>query len=470
MILLEDLEPHARCVRRLLTTGIRRDISSLTEPEPRLPLSLVDWHSENSKFNAGPYLTSVITLDWIVAKILGRKVVGDFTKYSALKKEFTSLKTSLGVDLPDAKARIGQNENDQVPFSYKTAEIDLIHDEFGRIFPSSVCYLLSQFEPYVSLIGMRTGDGTFGLEFQHWYFLRSRRPPQGGPYGVNAETEYQEWLLELLARPGARTESEFEQSLSVVESFKQDNLAFNIAFQRAYFLAWLEFKEYKEGEKAALEGRPEIDIDKLAFDEDQPDLNEPLSDAEPVKEEEEEGGSALPSTPLSAEAELMNSTVEFVSAMNSLVNGWRDALWVSAVIPPASMSLGEDREGLSAWFWGGSLLDTANQSIDFTESASNRAKDLLFLIVAMITYDTRREPNTVSEFDEFWDEVIREDDLKPSPFIRRVRRAVARQILDESSKGFAARILQQQEKPYDKEKARMEIELRLKFIWKTIGL
>ena len=86
----------------------------------------------------------------------------------------------------------------------------------------------------------------------------------------------------------------------------------------------------------------------------------------------------------------------------------------------------------------------------------------------MITYDTQKDPSSTSDFNEFWDDLIHES--SPLSYIKRARRAVARQIKEDSPKGFAARILQQQEVDWDKEMAQDEIEVRLKFIWKTLGL
>ena len=164
-------------------------------------------------------------------------------------------------------------------------------------------------------------------------------------------------------------------------------------------------------------------------------------------------GSVSVGTLLSPEMHLKNSAVGFVDAMNKLVDGWADAMSVSAVIPTAELILGEDRHGLSAWFWGGTLYKTDDQVIDYSQSASNRAGDLLFLIVAMITYDTQKDPDATSDFDEFWDELIHEKD--PVSYIKRARRAINRQIKEDGPKGFASRILQQQEVDWDREKARL---------------
>src|SRR5690606_14325219 len=58
-ILLDDRDPHAVCVRRLVGSQLREDLNELGGSEPRLPLALVDWHREQAKFDDGPYLSTV---------------------------------------------------------------------------------------------------------------------------------------------------------------------------------------------------------------------------------------------------------------------------------------------------------------------------------------------------------------------------------------------------------------------------
>lgn len=62
-ILLDDRDPHAVCVRRLVSDQLSDDIADLTAAVPRLPLSLIDWHSEQAKFDTGPYISTVLGLD-----------------------------------------------------------------------------------------------------------------------------------------------------------------------------------------------------------------------------------------------------------------------------------------------------------------------------------------------------------------------------------------------------------------------
>src|SRR5205085_12695983 len=87
-LLLDDHDPSALFVRSLFSRHLKTDLKVKakeeglyglpvgTEGELRdiLPLSLVDWHGENrSKIDKGPYVASVLSLDWIVQKIIGNR-------------------------------------------------------------------------------------------------------------------------------------------------------------------------------------------------------------------------------------------------------------------------------------------------------------------------------------------------------------------------------------------------------------
>jgi hypothetical protein len=462
VILLEDGEPHARCVREVLAEGIARDIAALSADKPRLPLSLVDWHSEGAKFNEGPYLTSVLTLDWIVARVLGRKTVSDYTNYAQTKRELTDLETSLGINLTRAKQRLESNHTDQIPFGYRADEVDKLAAAFSNRYTESICYLLSQFKPYSDLIDLRQHQDSLGLEFSHWHYLNKRRGNQGTG---EADNEYHRWLEQLAGRPGdSWSEGAFEECLNNIEAMKDQNLAFNVAFQRAYVAAWLEYRKFQTHEFDEIEGDDWDYGDFGHFDEpDDLDVAEAAGEDDGDPEPDHDALSLPP-----PEEDRMASTREFVSALNTLVAGWGEILSPRCVIPEAQLDLAEGRKALSQQFWGGSLYNTANQTIDFTQTASNRATDLIFMIAAMISFDNRNEPNTTSDFYEFWNNITMNDDA-PS-FYKRIKRAVNRQIRDVNPQGFATRILAQQELDYDRELALIEVEVRLRYVWNTLGL
>ncbi len=463
VILLEDGEPHARCVREVLTEGISKDIADLFADEPRLPISLADWHSENAKFDKGPYLTSVLQLDWIVSQVLGRKNVSDYMSHNSVVLELATLQRSLALDLRPARDRVKANEQDAIPFGYTATEVNSIASAFRGLYTKSLCHMLSAFRPYKELINLRLNQGSFGLEFQHWHFLDKRRGNQPGM----ADHEYHNWITELAGRPGDDwTEDAFQEWKRSIEGLKDDNLAFNVNFQKAYFSAWLEYRKYERHEFDEVENE-EIHLpDGEYFDEVEapnPDDGSPLT--------EEDMDSEVGADPLSIPSvadNLLISTTHFVDAMNRLVDGLPDILRSNCLIPVDQLDLGNGRKSISPSFWGGSLYKTDDQTLDYTQAASDRAKDLLFMIVSMITFDNLNEPDQESVFEDFWLPLFAEDG-RPG-FLSRIKRAVDRQVRPGGQAGLGARILGQQERDYDEDLAKAEIEVRLKYVWDTIGL
>jgi len=463
LILLEDLEPHARCVREVLAPGIARDISSLTATEPRLPLSLVDWHSESAKFDSGPYLTSVMGLDWTIASILDRKVVDDYMRHATVQRELTSLKKELGVDLAGAHVRLGRNADDEVPFAYAQDEVDAIREAFRRRYTPSICHLLSELEPYRSLIRLRNANQSLGLEFQHWYYLRGRIEKN---MPGRADQEYYKWLDGLAGRPGGLSEDLFKEALKEIEDYKDGNLAFNVAFQKAYFLAWEKFSKIQDHEVDEL-APVEFDEEDLRFDEGDESLSES------VDTEQEDWSQSEEDESVPREVLIKNSAISFVEAMNQLIAGWSDVLSVDAIMSPAALNLDGGKQALLPWFWGGTLWKTDDRTIDFSQGASKRAGDLLYMIVGMIVYDRVRDPDSKSDFYEFWNELWA--DGAPS-YLKQIRRACMSQLKSArpgiAPPGFAARIIYQDpgDLDYNEDDAKVEIEVRLKHIWETLGL
>ena len=74
-ILLDDSDPVSECTRSLVGQSLKTGDSEISSN--RLPLSLIDWHSEKAKFETGPYLTTILGLDWIVSHVLDMDPIQD---------------------------------------------------------------------------------------------------------------------------------------------------------------------------------------------------------------------------------------------------------------------------------------------------------------------------------------------------------------------------------------------------------
>ena len=76
----------------------------LAATPPVLPLSLVDWHSEQARFDEGPYLTTILGSDWAVAKVLNVKPFEDPMAHDDIDKLIARLEARLGIRLPEAQS------------------------------------------------------------------------------------------------------------------------------------------------------------------------------------------------------------------------------------------------------------------------------------------------------------------------------------------------------------------------------
>ena len=81
LILLDDKDPASVCVRALVGPALSSDLTELQAEPPRIPLSLVDWHTEQAKFDKGPYVTTILALDWAITELTGAKPVQDLMNY-----------------------------------------------------------------------------------------------------------------------------------------------------------------------------------------------------------------------------------------------------------------------------------------------------------------------------------------------------------------------------------------------------
>jgi len=458
-ILLDDRDPHAVCVRELIAERLSDHADALNASPPRLPLSLVDWHSEQAKFDVGPYLCTVLGLDWIVIRALDTKPISDWTDYNAISRQITKIESRTGVNLASARARLGELQNLKISsFAYLDKDLEDIRTSFSDVWRKPIIRLLTEFQPYADLISLRVEDKSFSLQYQQWYQLYEASQKEGVT-GGHASIEYGQFLQRAaLDEQSPKGENDFLKTLKTHNKFKSDwGLAFNVVFQRAMVEGFLEYCQFSETaiNELALEDEDEdIDFGDLAFD---GDLD--LSTTEDDETDSEDAAIDQRSQErversLRVQYELRSS--EYVSALNRVV----------AEIP-ALLSLEaefETEEGDRGKFWLGSFLK-AEGGIDFTQGASTRAKDLLFIIAAMCLYDDMREPDEESDFDEFWATC---QDPAAVSVCRKVGRVLKRMTNNDASLG--GRILRSQGYSHDPEAAAVEMYHRLRYVWQAIGL
>ena len=259
------------------------------------------------------------------------------------------------------------------------------------------------------------------------------------------------------------SEDYFYSRLKSHREVKDGNLAFNVVFQRSLVNGYLEYQKVAD---AAIEELSWIEEDEAEL----PDLDlaEDLDDLEyedMLEEEDEEyddeteiEGMDLqhpPSSSLGRQA--LRRVEEYVEVLNEFVDTYPDVLSISA-----TFDRGEDAR--SAYFWAGTLRTPEGQ-IDFTQGASNRAKELLFMIAVMCLYSKQQTEDQGSSFDDFWGWIFESD--RPS-IIQRFSRSVYRFANGERS--AAGRILTSRDEEFDRDSARDEVYWRLSHVWEVMEL
>ncbi|MGW9263161.1 DNA sulfur modification protein DndB [Gordonia terrae] len=449
-ILLDDRDPHAHCTRRMLSEHLEPDIKSLDSEGSVLPLSLVDWHSEQAKFDDGPYLTTVLGLDWIVTKTLRTKPVSDWMDYAAIGKQIKLMRASLGIDLQAAVDRLEDLEDISMrPFGYHDDDIKEMSEAFCTRWKPALLHVLTAFNPYRELIELRQLNNSYNLEFQEWYRLWLTKSREKNSDGESTK-QYDKFLNRIkMDENNPRGENDFKDKLRAIESHKSENLAFNVVFQRALIEAFLAYAKLRDDDLAEMtpdweDSAGEEDFGEVVF-------------GSSADEETESAGEIL-STPdgSQSQAVVVNELLrarEFVSALNRLVERC-----------PGLLKLGFEvevnEEDETDWFWLGSLRK-AEGGIDFTQGASTRAKDILFLLSAMVIFDNITEPESVSDFSGFWDTNV---NSKIGKFSSEVSRAVTRLTKDDNG-SWANRICNTYGDESTPEYRRELIYKRLRAVW-----
>jgi DGQHR domain-containing protein len=461
-ILLDDRDPMAMSVRALLAMTQEDNLDDLQKSPPRLPLALVDWFTEQAKFDTGPYLTTVLGLDWIVSKALDTAPISDFTAYGNVLRQFAKLEARLAIYLRAARSRLQELQNVELtPFAYSDDDLDQIRDAFAAVWNKPLCCLFSEFAPYSELINQRIGGETLTLDWQEWYRLREAM--KNDRFAEKPTQDYKHFLRALTTREHPVGERTLEERLEVLESLKRDyGLAFNVVFQRALVMGGLEYLKLSGDQIAQLE-------DEYGGEEEEPDFDVDVEE----EEEEEEGEFAIREPEASDQGAIEGTQAwdaqrelaarydtrmnEFIRNMNLLLSVYPDFLRQDAMI-------GRAEDAGSHYLWAGSLRKPEG-GIDFTMSASNRASDWIFLAATMVTL--RRSSGSTLDFSALWVDL---QDVVPtsSTFIRRMRMAVKHLMTNDAS--VAGRIINARLGTSGTSRERMqEVEIRLRMLWEKIA-
>lgn len=356
-ILLDDRDPRAMCVRSLIGTKLNIGLNELrlTTP-PTLPLTLIDWHSDQAKFDDGPYITTILGLDWAIGKGFGIKSIDDPTKHDGIRELLNRLKSKLAIDLTPTIQRVEDCEHLDRPFTLNDDEMVQISSAFKESFNASFCHLLTEFEPYKTVISLRQENGTICPEFSNWYPLKIAYEKNNGS---------KEWQLleqnETNLRNIGISLITWENCLNSIIEYKKNNIAFTVVFQKALILAFIKFQK--------------IDLDNSLVDYGRG----------------QDGGVMIDN----------GDALEDFSHAQILINGLNKILEDKEEFLSRHFKFASNRD-----FWLCSILNPTG-IIDFTETASARASDILLLIGVLHYF--KYQAGAQSSFDTLYNNIENSD-------------------------------------------------------------
>ena len=269
-LLLDDLDPSAQFVRRLFGPALNVDFQNEDGPcgfpmgknrefDTRIPLVLVDWHGETrSKIEQGPYLSSVLALDWIVKKTLDARhprkpAIPNLLEMSVDEENYhDQIRSSLQHWESSWHAgRIQEHwaeckENDQ-PFFLTSQEVHCLADEYENTWGRPITRILSTVGPYARLVELRMRAGTLTPQFSQWYQARSDRDAHAKSK-IRIRTHYQHRLerIEEALKMDVSLPS-YRATLADIEALKRESLFFYLVGQRALVLSLISLVESRDG-------------------------------------------------------------------------------------------------------------------------------------------------------------------------------------------------------------------------------
>ncbi len=429
-ILLDDHDPISVCTRALVGSRLLDGDSELLKG--RLPLTLVDWHSEQAKFDSGPYLTTILGLDGAASVCVGIEPVIDPMRYGAWEDAIEKFRVNLGLTLEFAEARLDTAKMVQMPFEFsfedeERGELAEIRSAFIDSWSRALVQMLTALGPYKRLLELRRDDGTLSPDFASWWSAKARTMTDGSSMASSALTSIESDLNSRF--DPRRSPVFFAKCVERYEQHKKGHeLAFTVAFQRALLSGFNRF----------LSAPLESAHGPLAFG--SADQATATSDAE------RKG------------AERLRRAQIYVKALDAVL----------VALPDFFDRNCEVKAGTTRRLWAYSLLREDNDSVDFTGGASERASDLLACVTYLFVLQQDSD-FAGGKFELLWTHIKEAETGDQLPF--KLRQAVQRMTKET---GIAGRIVKAMDPPVSDEERVEELrwkeaKIRLCAIWNALG-
>lgn len=460
-LLLDDSSPQALCLRTLISDKLSPVVNtSPTSTEP-ISLALINWHSEDAKFDKGPYVSTVLSLDSLLAIALQASGSDRPTDYTAAVNQIKKLRTGLQIKLEKSGAALDLARDKGRPFAFPADELKEISASFSAAWVPAFRRILLGFSPYAALCEKRTQQGSFSIEWQIWYRLWATS--EASQRKGRALQELEKFESELANRNEnpmfAKPMNDLREDLDII---KDNSLAFAVVFQKALFMAFSNSKAYRntvfnavtltDAQKIKLAESKATNVASIAEEVDgedefsqKPTLEISLDDFDQTSIEYQAQPSPG-SVALGIELDIFASL--FIESLNEILKEWPKFLERNTTGPGNSHD--------SVLFWDGSLL--RDEQINFTDAAAKRASTLIEILFLMHMLFKAGKFKT---FDELWSIVIAEQ-APTDPLLKEFRKLVTNAVSKDYSIGHM--ILSRQNIPWideNRDKAREEVKERL---------
>ena len=388
-ILLDDSDASSICVRSLIGEELKDGTEDLELN--RLPITLVDWHTEQAKVDQGPYLTSVLGLDGYVKQLTGLKAISDSVAYDVWEKQIAKVDQLSNSDemknlVKRGNKQLAECRSRDTCFSLDMTEVqsksflddstssttkhskDIISESFKNKYGKALTGLFSNIEPLKRVIDIREENETLTAQFTAWYQKRYAAGDDTTAAGLRARDKLKE-VEDSIRATDSTAIVRFQETCEDVNQFKSEYpVPFLVVVHKAIFLAYKELLKNIKPDDLGLIGIRVNEDDRATY------ISESL-----------------------------------VAALNAI---WAtDPCWFKK----EHEVLDQDTAHL---FWLCSLVDNQTLNINFTGVAANRISHYIFLATIFYWYQVATDSKgNLRQYT--WDEVWEEDiDLSRSEFTR----------------------------------------------------
>ena len=173
LALLNDRSVPDCSMRLLLTDEIGVDSGAITDRSGQIPLALVDWHSENAKFDRSLYLSSVLVLRDVVNQALeldtpNPYALDEWRAHLERVEARLEPETAEGWDRPFIERRLRTAERNELPFELTQTETRAAAMGYVRGPGSLVVEPLLNAVPYAQLVDAYRDAGLIDGQFELW--------------------------------------------------------------------------------------------------------------------------------------------------------------------------------------------------------------------------------------------------------------------------------------------------------------